>query len=607
MKNNSRRRIQRLEPQLINQIAAGEVVERPASVVKELLENSLDAACTRVEIDIEQGGVKLIKIRDNGFGIHKDDLALALSSHATSKLSQLTDLDCIQTLGFRGEALPSIAAISRLTVTSRQTKESNGWQLQGDGREIQHGPKPAPHPPGTTVEVRDLFYNTPARRKFLRTERTEFGHTEDVIRRIALSHFDVTLQLRHNQRPVAILRQAGQLAEQELRVAELCGREFVEHSLFLEHAAADLKLRGWIGLPTFSRSQPDLQYFFVNGRMVRDKLASHAIRQAYQDVLYHGRHPAFVLYLELDPALVDVNAHPAKHEIRFRETRLVHDFLFRTLHHALAQTRAGHRIEPEPEPGLVKSADLTAHAAPASSDTSESAVRPFAQQRTLPLAVREHMDTYQRLHNAPPSSTVAQNPDHDIPPLGFAIAQLHGIYILAENAQGLILVDMHAAHERITYERLKDHLEHEGIRSQPLLVPLSLTLSLRELGLINDYSDVLIDMGFGVDQIGPETVAVRSIPSLLAQSDSGQLLRDVLADLATYGSSDRVRESIHDILATMACHGSVRANRRLSIPEMNALLRDMERTERSDQCNHGRPTWTQLRLDELDKLFLRGR
>ncbi|MEZ5593010.1 MAG: DNA mismatch repair endonuclease MutL [Gammaproteobacteria bacterium] len=634
------KRIHRLAPQLINQIAAGEVVERPASVVKELLENSLDAGSSRIEIDIEQGGAKLIKVRDNGCGIHKDDLALALTSHATSKLTQLDELDRIGTLGFRGEALPSIASISRLTLTSRLADDASAWQLQSDGRELNLTPKPAPHPPGTSIEVRDLFYNTPARRKFLRTERTEFGHIEDVVRRIALSHFDVTLQLRHNQRPVAVLRQALEQREQELRVAELCSRGFIEQALWLDHSAAGLRLWGWIGLPTFSRSQPDLQYFFVNARMVRDKLASHAVRQAYQDVLYHGRHPAFVLYLELDPALVDVNAHPAKHEIRFRDARLVHDFLFRTLHQALAATRAGHAPaanQTETQADTQVTAQDNPHAAAghsgqhpsaapvaaarnypqkghypgqsagsvgAAGSAGSSSIRP---QHTLPLPVREQIGLYHRLHGDDSSASTGPDTDTEIPPLGFAIAQLHGIYILAENAQGLIMVDMHAAHERITYERLKSGLEQDGIRSQPLLVPVSVALTPRELNVLEEQQELLTTMGFGIDRLGPDTVAIRVVPTLLAQTDSAQLLRDVLADLTTHGTSDRVRETLHETLATMACHGSVRANRRLSIPEMNALLRDMERTERSGQCNHGRPTWVQLRLDELDKLFLRGR
>jgi len=609
------RRIQRLAPQLINQIAAGEVVERPASVVKELLENSLDAGSDRIEIDIEQGGARLIRIRDNGCGIHQDDLALALSSHATSKLNHLNELDRIATLGFRGEALPSIASISRLTLTSRLQEVASAWQVQSDGRELDLKPKPAPHPPGTTVEVRDLFYNTPARRKFLRTERTEFGHVEDVVRRIALSRFGVNLQLRHNQRPVAVLRQASAQAEQELRLAELCGRSFIEQALWLDHSAAGLRLWGWIGLPSFSRSQPDLQYFFVNARMVRDKLASHAVRQAYQDVLYHGRHPAFVLYLELDPALVDVNAHPAKHEIRFRETRLVHDFLFRTLHQALAEARAGHTPggEAASEAASPATGEKTVSEASAPSYSGQNSGPPpnVQSQRSLPLSTAGQIDFYQRLHGTtlPPPNANETDPETaaDIPPLGFAIAQLHGIYILAENAQGLILVDMHAAHERITYERLKNGLEHEDIRSQPLLVPISLALAPRELALLEEHQALLNRMGFSVNRLGPDTVAVREAPSLLAQTDIAQLLRDILADLATHGSSNRVQDSLHTTLATMACHGSVRANRRLNVAEMNALLRDMERTERSGQCNHGRPTWTQLRLDELDKLFLRGR
>ncbi len=581
-------RIQRLPAQLINQIAAGEVVERPASVVKELLENSLDAGATRIQIEVEQGGVRLIRIRDNGSGIHKDDLRLALCSHATSKIQSLADLEQVSSLGFRGEALPSIASVSRLTLYSRTTDEDRGWKLNGNE------PVPAPHPVGTTVEVRDLFYNTPARRKFLRTERTEFGHLEDVVKRLALSRFQMAVELRHNRRPVALLKVADGREAQEQRLSELCGRAFVDNGLYLDRAAVDLRLWGWVALPTFSRSQADLQYFFVNSRMVRDKLVSHAIRQAYQDVLYHGRHPAFVLYLELDPTLVDVNAHPAKHEVRFRETRLVYDFIFRTLSQVLAEVRPGDQPSSS-QPPLV-------------SAIAQSPPSPQRQQ-SMALPVREQLAAYQSLHPLSESNeqTLPTLEATVSPPLGYAIAQLHGIYILAENEQGLVVVDMHAAHERITYERLKASLEQEGIRAQPLLVPVSMALSGRERQLLEEHAAVLSAVSVETSPIGPETVVVRQIPALLAGADVEQLLRDILADLAAYGRSRRVREAVDATLSTMACHGSVRANRRLNREEMNALLRDMERTERSGQCNHGRPTWVQLNLDELDKLFLRGR
>ena len=599
-------RIRRLPAQLINQIAAGEVVERPASVVKELLENSLDAGANRVEIDIEQGGVKLIRVRDNGCGIEHDDLSLALCSHATSKITSLEDLENVASLGFRGEALPSIASVARLTLTSRTTQAPHAWQISSDGREQQQMPRPAAHPPGTTVEVCDLFFNTPARRKFLRTERTEFGHLEDVVRRIGLSRFDLALQLRHNQRPTTLLRPAHEQIEREQRLAELCGRSFVEQALVLDHELSGLSLSGWIGLPTFSRSQADLQYFFVNGRMVRDKLVSHAVRQAYRDVLYHGRHPAFVLYLQLDPTLVDVNAHPAKHEVRFREARLVHDFLFRTLHEALAHTQAGHQPNPQPNPGLAAANDsdvpTSAMAYPSPAPVSAATT---VTQPSLGLPLHEPYSAYS--YPVHPPAEQAPQPEPSIPPLGYAIAQLHGIYILAQNAQGLILVDMHAAHERITYEGLKTSLAEDGIRTQPLLVPISISLSAREVQLIEQHRELLNTLALEVELLGPESVVLRSIPALLQGADGEQLLRDVIADIATHGHSDRVQTHINDTLSTVACHGSVRANRRLTLPEMNALLRTMERTERSGQCNHGRPTWIQLKLDELDKLFLRGR
>ncbi|HYQ91388.1 MAG TPA: DNA mismatch repair endonuclease MutL, partial [Candidatus Competibacteraceae bacterium] len=455
-------------------------------------------------------------------------------------------------------------------------------------------------PRGTTVEVRDLFYNTPARRKFLRSERTEFGHLEEMIRRLALSRFEVELNLQHNRRPALQLPPtAGERAAQEWRLGELCGRVFVDHAVFLEREATGLRLWGWIGLPTFSRSQGDLQYFFVNRRMVRDKLALHAVRQAYQDVLYQGRQPAFVLYLELDPALVDVNAHPAKLEVRFREAGLVHDLLVSSLQQALAQLRPG-----EPAKTKVMSRSPASAVVPVPSLRSSAAAR----QQPLSLPVREQLAAYARLYPEPAESEPAVvTLATESPPLGYALAQLQGIYILAENAAGLVLVDMHAAHERIVYERLKADLAQGGIVSQPLLLPVTVAVSPREGRLAEEYADSLAELGLEVAPLGPETVVVRRIPAALAGADVAQLARDVLADLATYGSSERVRERLHELLATLACHGAVRAKRKLTSAEMNALLREMERTERSGQCNHGRPTWVQLSLEELDKLFLRGR
>ncbi|HEY9198028.1 MAG TPA: DNA mismatch repair endonuclease MutL [Gammaproteobacteria bacterium] len=583
-----------LPPQLVNQIAAGEVVERPASVVKEVLENSLDAGARRVEIDIEQGGRALIRVRDDGIGIARDELALALARHATSKIASLEDLEQVASLGFRGEALPSIASVSRLSLTSRTAHTEAGWRVSGDGSERAMSPEPAAHPPGTTVEIRDLFFNTPARRKFLRAEATEFKHIEDVVRRIALSRFGVDITLSHNQRALWRLPAAESRAQRDQRIARLCGQPFIEQSLFVEQAAVDLRLSGWIAQPTFSRSQTDLQYFFVNGRVVRDKLIAHAVRQAYQDVLFHGRHPAFVLYLDIDPAAVDVNVHPAKHEVRFRDSRLVHDFLFRSLHEALAAVR----------PAASPAANMPA------ASVLPGAGRDAPRQQPMPLRVAEHIETYAALHPRGETAAVASLPalrhESEAPPLGYALAQLHGIYILAQNAAGLVLVDMHAAHERITYERLKRGFEGEGIRAQPLLVPVTVAVSEREAALAEEAAEVFAELGLEIDRLGPERLVVRQVPALLRDADVATLVRDVLSDMSAHGISTRLREAHNAMLSTMACHGSVRANRHLSTAEMNALLRDMEQTERSGQCNHGRPTWVQLRLEELDRLFLRG-
>ena len=595
-------RIHTMPTQLVNQIAAGEVVERPASVVKELLENSLDAGATRIEVDVEQGGIKSIRIRDNGRGIHRDDLALSLSPHATSKISSLDDLERVRSLGFRGEALPSIASVSRLSLTSRWHEATEAWSIRAAGRddfEIQ----PAAHSSGTTVEVRDLFYNIPARRRFLRTEKTEFGHLEGVIKRIALSRFDADITLRHNGRAIKQLRSAADRLQQEKRIAEICGPAFIEHALYTDFEIDGLRLWGWIAQPAFSRSQADMQFFYVNGRMVRDRLVAHALRQAYQDVLYHGRHPACVLFLELDPTAVDVNAHPGKHEVRFRQSSGVHDFLFRAIHKALADVRPG-----DQHPATVTAAVPQPGVGGAASSGWRPASAGYAgRQVPLSLAVAEQLNVYGALAANAEIPLDESSAVDEMPPLGFARAQLHGIYILAENAHGLVLVDMHAAHERITYERLKQSQQTSGIRSQPLLVPASIAVSEKEADLAQSSPELFADLGFDVDRTGPETLRIRQVPVLLADGDAEALLRDVLADLLSHGSSTRIHEAMNDVLSTMACHGSVRANRRLTVPEMNALLRDMEATERSGQCNHGRPTWVQLSIDELDKLFMRGR
>ena len=608
------KRIHQMPHQLINQIAAGEVVERPSSVIKELLENSLDANADKIEIDVEQGGIKLIRIADNGSGIHKDDMALALSRHATSKIRNLDDLEHVNSLGFRGEAVPSIASISRLLITSA-TEGQDGWQVIGDGSEKEIEQKPAAHQRGTTIEVRDLFFNVPARRKFLKTEKTEFKHLDDVIKRIALSRFDISLSLTHNRKSIRQFRAATDKAGQERRVAEICGKSFVEQSVYIEHEAPSinggLKIWGWIAQPTFSRSQADLQYFYVNGRMVKDRVVTHAVRQAYQDVLYHGRHPAYILFFELDPVLVDVNAHPTKSEVRFRESRTVHDFLYRSIHDAIAKIKPEHS---ELAPGYSQagfSSDISSNIAQSQTPVSSGFSGGYApQQSNMSLAVEEQIAAYSQLASsqarAEVSDPVSTEDEGVYPPLGFAKAQIHGIFILAENRDGLIIVDMHAAHERITYERLKQAYDGEGISSQPLLVPIDIEVSEKEADFVEAELNFFKEIGLEVDRSGPQTVRIRQIPVLLNKTNAEALLRDVLSDFSVHGRSDRIKNMMNEVLGTMACHGSVRANRQLTIQEMNALLRDMEKTERSGQCNHGRPTWVQMNVSQIDKLFMRG-
>ncbi len=598
--------IRELPPQLVNQIAAGEVVERPASVVKELVENSLDAGARAVWVDIEQGGARRIRVRDDGSGIPAEELSLALARHATSKIAKLEDLERVGSLGFRGEALPSIASVSRFTLTSAVAGAASGWRVEvaGGAAPVQ---QPHPHPVGTTVDVRDLFYNVPARRKFLRSEKTEFAHLEQWLQRLALSRFEVAFELHHNQRQALRLPPATDEAGRLARVAAIFGEAFAESAVSVDHAGAGLRLWGWIGVPTFSRSQPDLQHWYVNGRVVRDKLLTHAARLGYQDVMYHGRHPAFVLFLEMDPTQVDVNAHPAKHEVRFRAGQIVHDFVFRTLQQAIAGLRPSATAVPRtagPQPDAPRAIQQLYAPLP---EPEPRATGHWAESGTAAGAVREQMAAYAALIGEPSAqseSPVTAGPS--VPPLGYALAQLHGVYILAQNAQGLVLVDIHAAHERITYEGLKLRYEDATQRLQPLLVPVTLRVSAREAEFVEREQVLLERLGLMVDRTGMESVRVRAIPTLLHGADPGGLVRDVLADLCAKGSSTRVEEAILHVLATMACHGSVRANRPLTVPEMNALLRDMERTERSGQCNHGRPTWTQFSLAELDRMFLRG-
>lgn len=600
-------RIHLLSQRLSNQIAAGEVVERPASVVKELLENSLDAGADRIDIELEKGGIKLIRVRDNGAGVEKDDLSLALNRHATSKIEKLEDLEHVASLGFRGEALASISSVSRLVMISRTPEAGEAWKVETEGRNMDATVSPAAHPPGTNVEVRDLFFNTPARRKFLRTEQTEYKRIDEMVRRLALSRFDVAFNVLHNQKTVHRFERAASETEIKRRVSQICGPAFMDNVVSIDMESSGLRLWGWVSLPAFSRSQADLQHFYVNGRAIRDKLVTHAIKQAYRDVLYHGRHPAFVLYLELDPALVDVNVHPTKHEVRFRDSRLVHDFLFSALHRALADVRPEGRVETATAPAAADD-DLP--------DYRQAAIRyadfggggaPPDRRRASADQVRAQLNALYDLHAMPPPDMPAQDEDETVPPLGYAVAQLHGIYILAQNAQGLIVVDMHAAHERITYEHMKNSMSDAGIKTQPLLVPVSLAVSEAEADCAEENAGALARLGLVLERIGPESLSIRQVPVILKSADVEQLVRDVLSDFLEHGASDRVTAHRDEILSTMACHGSVRANRQLTIPEMNSLLRDMERTERSGQCNHGRPTWTQLTLAELDRLFLRGR
>ncbi|KAF1026812.1 MAG: DNA mismatch repair protein MutL [Pseudomonas sp.] len=632
---NDAARIQLLSPRLANQIAAGEVVERPASVIKELLENSIDSGAKRIDVDVEQGGVKLLRVRDDGSGISADDLPLALARHATSKIRDLEDLERVMSLGFRGEALASISSVARLTLTSRTRGADQAWQVETEGRDMAARVQPAAHPVGTSVEVRDLFFNTPARRKFLKAEKTEFDHLQEVIKRLALARFDVAFHLRHNGKTILSLHEAHDEAARARRVAAVCGSGFLEQALPIEIERNGLRLWGWVGLPTFSRSQADLQYFFVNGRAVRDKLVAHAVRQAYRDVLFNGRHPTFVLFFEVDPSVVDVNVHPTKHEVRFRDGRMVHDFLYGTLHRTLGDVRPDDQLAapivtaivrpsgPEagefgPQGEMSLSSNLLQSPAPAPSYNAPGSgagagyqyqytPRP---QSTVPVA--EAQAAYREFFAPLPGAAVASAPalpegQGDVPPLGYALAQLKGIYILSENAHGLVLVDMHAAHERIMYERLKIAMASEGLSGQPLLVPESLAVSQREADCAEEHVGVFQKLGFELQRLGPETLAIRQIPALLKQAEANRLVADVLADLMEYGTSDRIQAHINELLGTMACHGAIRANRRLALAEMNGLLRDMENTERSGQCNHGRPTWTQMGLDDLDKLFLRGR
>jgi DNA mismatch repair protein MutL len=626
--------IKLLPDQLISQIAAGEVVERPASALKELLENSVDAGSTQIQVALQQGGIKLLKVTDNGHGIAKDELALALTRHATSKIESLEDLEQVGSLGFRGEALASIASISRTVLTSRQQSASHAWQIATEGTQAPQL-SPAALDAGTIVEVHDLYFNTPARRKFLKTENTEFGHCEDAFTRVALSRPNIGFLLQHNGK--AISRLAANTPQQ--RITDVLGSEFAAQSLWIEENSGGLRLWGMTASPTYQRHSRDSQYVFVNGRFVRDKLIAHAIKQAYQDVLHGDKHPAFVLFLELDPSLVDVNVHPAKTEVRFRESQAVHRFIFHSLHKALGKTSAE----------IQASQPVQAPFNPFRPGTDASVFSMPREQVEMPLHNRPvfggsyppnisnggdmAQQFYGQLYGdlkpaAMDQATILESnslevfatvaaldqpiqPTPDLPqqyPLGFALGQLHGIYILAQNAQGMVVVDMHAAHERIMYERLKNALSEQAIATQPLLIPISFYAEKVEVATLQSLqgSDTLQQLGFELATLSPTTIAIRAIPTMLQDADAVALARAVLRDLHEYGASRVLLERQNEVLGTMACHAAVRANRQLTITEMNALLRDMEATERSGQCNHGRPTWFQVSLADLDKMFMRG-
>ena len=612
---------------LINQIAAGEVVERPASALKELLENSLDAGATNITVQLAAGGTQLLKVSDDGAGIARDELALALARHATSKITSLDDLERVGSLGFRGEALASIAAVSRLTLASRHRVNGNeggdkhAWSITAEGPHLS-APEPAALAAGTTVEVRDLYFNTPARRKFLKTEATEYAHCEEAFRRIALSRSTAGFTLQHNGRVQWHLKPQT-VAE---RIDELQGKEFAQASIAVDEDSAGLRLHGRVSSPAMARATRDAQYFYVNGRYVRDKLLAHAVRQAYQDVLHHDRHPSFVLFLDIDPALVDVNVHPTKTEVRFRDSRAVHQYVFHALSKALAGTAGDTVTTQQAVPNFsgfsIASGSSTYSGAPsggaprpwnpsAMSSTAGAAYAP--RQSAMALHAAEAPGFYATLfgtreaHAMPAAETEAPPLDSTLaPPLGFALAQLAGIYILAENARGLVIVDMHAAHERIVYEKLKTALDDQSIPMQPLLVPVTLNASALDVATAEEHGATLRQIGLDVAPGSPTSLTIRAIPAMLADADARTLTEDVLREVREVGASRVLTERRNELLGTMACHAAVRANRRLTATEMNALLRDMEATERSGLCNHGRPTWRQITVAELDKLFMRG-
>ncbi len=606
--------IQLLPDILISQIAAGEVVERPASALKELIENSLDAGATRIDIKLEQGGVKLLSVQDDGAGITLDELPLALARHATSKIATLDDLESVASLGFRGEALASMASVARVSVTSRTPAASHAGQIDAEGS-APGAVRPAALTAGTLLTVADLFFNTPARRKFLKSEATEYAHCAEIVRRMALSRPDVAFTLTHNAR-IQLRFPAHGLDD---RIAAVLGEDFVAAAVAVAEQAGPFKLAGLAALPAYSRSGRDAQYVFVNGRFVRDKLIAHALREAYRDVLHHDRHPAYALFFQLPPEGVDVNVHPAKTEVRFRDGRGVHQFLFHAIERALSGSAAESReavhqapqIESPPTPlyqGGLQHYPLVKGGGEQSEPVDFGAARHAwgaPTQSSIPLQARESLAFYDAFYRTPGADNEPAEEQHDYP-LGYALGQLHGIYVLAQNSKGLVVVDMHAAHERVVYEKLKAALDSRSIPTQTLLIPVTVTADERDVAAIGDQADVLAGIGFDIHPIAANTVAVRAVPALLKDADPLALTRDLLREIREYGVTRLVTERRNELLSTLACHGAVRANRRLSIPEMNALLREMEATERSGQCNHGRPTWFQLGMNDLDKWFRRG-
>ncbi len=596
-----------LPDNLVNQIAAGEVVERPASALKELLENSLDAGAHDIRVELTQGGIQLLRVSDDGIGIERSDLSLALARHATSKISSLQDLERVASLGFRGEALASIGSVARVTLSSRRATDPHGWRIECEGGLLSE-PSPSSQAAGTTLEVGELYFNTPARRKFLKTEATEFGHCEESFRRIALARPDVAFTLMHNGR-VRLHAKAQPFSE---RIQALLGEEFFEATLACDESAAGLRLHGVIAQPTYSRPTRDAQYFYVNGRFVRDRLLSHAMRQAYRDVLHHERQPAYVLALELDPASVDVNVHPSKIEVRFRDSRAVHQFIVHAIQRALSGTSPTNAAQIATEalnpPAHTAAAPLSAFPPRLDVPTSPRPTYTPPTQSRLPLGVAQSNESYRQLIEAMrPAASASPSAQEDIPPLGFALAQLAGIYILAQNRAGLVVIDMHAAHERIVYERLKRTLDEGTVAVQQLLVPVAFAADALDVATAEEHADVLQKVGFEIAVAGPSALAVRAVPALLRDADAKRLALDVLREMREYGAERVLAERRNELLATLACHAAVRANRALTLTEMNALLRDMETTERADQCNHGRPTWFAVSLDELDARFMRGR